>query len=105
MRPWLGDESDCFFFINYFDSGIKILEKPVTFVTTTTMATVVRRPRLSTRPFAPTGPGQLQVQTFTDQYTLSDGNQSIELYHVEGLNHSDNMLIAYLPKQKILVSA
>ena len=61
--------------------------------------------RLSTRPFAPTGPGQLQVQTFTDQYTLSDGNQSIELYHVEGLNHSDNMLIAYLPKQKILVSA
>jgi glyoxylase-like metal-dependent hydrolase (beta-lactamase superfamily II) len=61
--------------------------------------------RLSQRPFAPTGPGHLMVQGFTDQYTISDGNQSIELYHVEGLNHSDNMTIAYLPKQKILVSA
>jgi glyoxylase-like metal-dependent hydrolase (beta-lactamase superfamily II) len=61
--------------------------------------------RLSQRPFAPTGPGQSMLQTFTDNYTISDGNQSIELYNVEGLNHSDNMLIAYLPKQKILISA
>jgi len=61
--------------------------------------------RLSQRPFAPTGPGQLMMQTFTDSYTLSDGNQTIELHHVDGLNHSDNMVIAYLPKQKIVVSA
>jgi len=61
--------------------------------------------RLSQRPFAPTGPGQLMVQGFTDQYTISDGNQTIELHHVEGLNHSDNMTIAYLPKSKIVVSA
>jgi glyoxylase-like metal-dependent hydrolase (beta-lactamase superfamily II) len=61
--------------------------------------------RLSQRPIAPTAPGQLTVQGFTDQYTISDGNQTIELHHLEGLNHSDNMLIAYLPKQKILVSA
>jgi len=61
--------------------------------------------RLSTRPFAPTGPGDLALQTFTDQYTISDGNETIELYHVDGLNHSDNMLIAYLPKEKIVVNA
>jgi glyoxylase-like metal-dependent hydrolase (beta-lactamase superfamily II) len=61
--------------------------------------------RLSQRPFAPTGPGQNMLQTFSDSYTISDGNQTIELYHVDGLNHSDNMLIAYLPKQKIVVSA
>ena len=61
--------------------------------------------RLSTRPFAPTGPGTLALQTFTDQYTISDGNETIELYHVDGLNHSDNMLVAYLPKEKILVNA
>jgi len=61
--------------------------------------------RLSQRPFAPTGPGQLMVQTYTDTYTISDGNQTIVLYTVEGLNHSDNMTIAYLPKQKLLVSA
>jgi hypothetical protein len=45
------------------------------------------------------------MQTFTDSYTISDGNQTIELHQVEGLNHSDNMVIAYLPKQKIVVSA
>jgi len=61
--------------------------------------------RLSQRPFAPTGPGQLMLQTFTDSYTISDGNQTIELYHVESLNHSDNMLIAYLPQSKILINA
>ena len=57
------------------------------------------------RPFAPTGPGQLMLQTFTDTYTLSDGNQTIELYNVEGLNHSDNMTIVYLPKAKIVINA
>ena len=61
--------------------------------------------RLSQRPFAPTGPGTRQLQTFTDNYTISDGNQVIELYHVNGFNHSDNMTIAYLPKQKIVVNA
>jgi glyoxylase-like metal-dependent hydrolase (beta-lactamase superfamily II) len=61
--------------------------------------------RLSQRPFAPTGPGTLELQTFTDKYTISDGNETIELYHVDGLNHSDNMLIAYLPKEKIAINA
>jgi glyoxylase-like metal-dependent hydrolase (beta-lactamase superfamily II) len=61
--------------------------------------------RLSNRPFAPTGPGTLELQTFTDHYTISDGNETIELYHVDGLNHSDNMAIAYLPKEKIVVNA
>ena len=54
--------------------------------------------RLSTRPFAPTGPGTLELQTFTDRYTISDGNETIELYHVEGLNHSDNMAIVVSPE-------
>jgi glyoxylase-like metal-dependent hydrolase (beta-lactamase superfamily II) len=61
--------------------------------------------RLSTRPFAPTGPGTLDLQTFSEQYTISDGNETIQLYHVDGLNHSDGMLIAYLPKEKIVVNA
>jgi glyoxylase-like metal-dependent hydrolase (beta-lactamase superfamily II) len=61
--------------------------------------------RLSQRPFAPTGPGTLELQTFTDRYTISDGNQIVELYHVDGLNHSDNMAIVYLPKEKIVINA
>jgi glyoxylase-like metal-dependent hydrolase (beta-lactamase superfamily II) len=61
--------------------------------------------RLSQRPFAPTGPGTRELQTFSDQFTISDGNQVIELYHVEGFNHSDNMTFAYLPKEKIAINA
>jgi glyoxylase-like metal-dependent hydrolase (beta-lactamase superfamily II) len=61
--------------------------------------------RLSQRPFASTGSGTPVLQTFTDKYKISDGNQTIELYHVEGLNHSDNMAIVYLPKEKIVINA
>jgi glyoxylase-like metal-dependent hydrolase (beta-lactamase superfamily II) len=61
--------------------------------------------KLSQFPFAPTGPGTLALQTFSDRYTISDGQKTIELLHIEGLNHSDNMLVAYLPQEKILVNA
>jgi glyoxylase-like metal-dependent hydrolase (beta-lactamase superfamily II) len=61
--------------------------------------------RLSQFPFATTGPGTLSLQTFTDRYTIADGTQTIELFHVEGLNHAADMLIAYLPQSKILVNA
>jgi hypothetical protein len=29
----------------------------------------------------------------------------IKLYHIEGLNHSDNMTIVYRPKEKIVINA
>src|SRR5262249_20889091 len=61
--------------------------------------------RLSQRPPAPTAPGMAMLQTFTDTYTISDGQQIIELYRVEQFNHSDNMLIVYLPKAKIVINA
>ena len=61
--------------------------------------------RLSQFPFATTGPGTLALQTFTDRTTIADGTRVIELYHVEGLNHANDMLVAYLPQSKILVNA
>jgi glyoxylase-like metal-dependent hydrolase (beta-lactamase superfamily II) len=61
--------------------------------------------KLSQFPFAPTGPGTLALQTFSDRYTISDGQKTIELLHIEGLNHSDNMLVAWLPQDKILINA
>jgi hypothetical protein len=36
---------------------------------------------------------------------LKDDSHSLMLYHVEKLEHSDAMLIAYLPKEKILFTA
>jgi glyoxylase-like metal-dependent hydrolase (beta-lactamase superfamily II) len=61
--------------------------------------------RLSQFPFAVTGPGTLALQTFTDRHTIGDGTRTIELYHVENLNHATDMLVAYLPQSKILVNA
>jgi glyoxylase-like metal-dependent hydrolase (beta-lactamase superfamily II) len=61
--------------------------------------------RLSKFPFAKTGPGTLALQTFTDGYTIGDETRTIELYHVQGLNHASDMLMAYLPQSKILVNA
>jgi len=60
--------------------------------------------RLSQFPFAPTGPGPLMLQTFTDDYSISDGQRTMMLYHVD-LNHANDMLIAYLPKEKIVINA
>src|SRR4029077_9082093 len=48
-------------------------------------------------------PGKLE--TYRDRYAISDGDQSIISYHVDGFNHAGDMAIVYLPKSKILVSA
>ena len=61
--------------------------------------------RLSQFPFATTGPGPGKLETYRDRYAISDGDQSIISYHVEGFNHAGDMAIVYLPKSKILVSA
>ena len=36
---------------------------------------------------------------------LKDDTRTIELHHVENLHHSDGMLIAFLPKEKMLFTA
>jgi glyoxylase-like metal-dependent hydrolase (beta-lactamase superfamily II) len=59
--------------------------------------------RLSQFPFAPTGPGPLMLQTFTDQYAITDGQRSIMLYHID-TNHAEDMLIAYIPHEKIVIN-
>jgi glyoxylase-like metal-dependent hydrolase (beta-lactamase superfamily II) len=37
-----------------------------------------------------------------DRRVLQDDTRSIELYHIQGYRHSDGILVAYLPKEKIL---
>jgi glyoxylase-like metal-dependent hydrolase (beta-lactamase superfamily II) len=55
--------------------------------------------RLSLAPRAPT------FETLNQKYVLSDGVRTLDVYPVQGLAHSQGMLIAYLPKEKILVNA
>jgi len=61
--------------------------------------------RLSLFPFATTGPGPQNLETFADRYAISDGTQTIMVYHVDGLDHAADMAIAYIPSAKILINA
>lgn len=43
-----------------------------------------------------------KVEAVGDKRVLKDDTRTIELHHVTSLDHSDGMLIAFLPKEKIL---
>jgi glyoxylase-like metal-dependent hydrolase (beta-lactamase superfamily II) len=48
---------------------------------------------------------KLRIETMTDKKILTDGEHTIDLYHVEGSTHAMGMIVAYLPQQKILLEA
>jgi glyoxylase-like metal-dependent hydrolase (beta-lactamase superfamily II) len=45
------------------------------------------------------------IETMTDKKILTDGTHVIELYHMTGIGHHDGLIMAYLPKEKVLVEA
>src|SRR5262249_16520732 len=45
------------------------------------------------------------IETVAEKKVLTDGNHVIELHHDKGDLHQDGLLVAYLPKEKILVEA
>jgi glyoxylase-like metal-dependent hydrolase (beta-lactamase superfamily II) len=48
----------------------------------------------------------LEIKTVSaPKYSLTDGTRTMDIYPVQGLAHSSDMLIAYLPAEKILVNA
>jgi len=40
-----------------------------------------------------------------EKYTLGDATRLLELHHVQGLNHTAGMLIAYFPNERLVVEA
>jgi len=46
-----------------------------------------------------------RVESAGDRRVLRDDTRTIELHHVKNLEHSDGMLVAFLPKEKILLTA
>jgi glyoxylase-like metal-dependent hydrolase (beta-lactamase superfamily II) len=45
------------------------------------------------------------IEAVDEKRVISDGKQTIELYRLQGTDHAEGMLIAYLPKEKVLVEA
>ena len=44
-------------------------------------------------------------ETVNEKYVLSDGVRTMDIYPVLGLAHNGNMLVAYLPTERILINA
>ena len=45
------------------------------------------------------------VEAVGEKKVLTDGTHVVELYHLTGFGHHDGMLLAYLPKEKVLIEA
>ena len=45
------------------------------------------------------------VVAMGEKRVLTDGAHTIELYHLQNFSHHDGMIVAYLPKEKILLEA
>lgn len=48
---------------------------------------------------------KISIETVGDKKVMTDGNHTIELHRLLGSTHNEGLLIAYLPKEKILVEA
>jgi len=47
-------------------------------------------------------PKKAKVESVGDKKVYSDGMRTVEFYHVPGAPHSNGLLIAYIPKEKVL---
>jgi glyoxylase-like metal-dependent hydrolase (beta-lactamase superfamily II) len=49
--------------------------------------------------------GELSLQTVDDQLTFSDRTMTMHLYPIDGNPHADTLLMAYFPRERVLVEA
>ena len=45
------------------------------------------------------------IEPVKEKRVLTDGNMTVELHHLRGNRHSEGLLMAYLPKEKLLIQA
>ena len=50
-------------------------------------------------------PKPLKIETVDEELVLKDGTMTVNLYHIAGNPHADTLLMAYFPKERILVEA
>ena len=48
---------------------------------------------------------KVAVEGVRDRRVLSDGTRTVEIRHIAGIQHADDMLMVYLPKEKFLIEA
>jgi glyoxylase-like metal-dependent hydrolase (beta-lactamase superfamily II) len=61
------------------------------------------RPRTIAPDALSKSPKPAMIETVSDKKVLTDGSRVVELYHMENSGHNDGTLIAYLPRERILM--
>jgi glyoxylase-like metal-dependent hydrolase (beta-lactamase superfamily II) len=64
-----------------------------------------REPRVVNADKLSQNPREAMFETLTDRHTLADGARTLELYHIQGNGHNDGILMAYLPRERLLIEA
>ena len=60
---------------------------------------------LNTRYFAQIFGAKAAIETIGDKRVLADAANTLELHHLRGNLHAETLLVAYLPRQKLLMQA
>ena len=84
-----------------YDEGATILTYKLN---TPYLKKVLAQPRTLSVEAAQQGGGP-KVEGLDEKTVLTDGTHVVEIYHLQGLPHHDGMLVAYLPKERILFEA
>jgi len=50
-------------------------------------------------------PLEAKFEAFTDKYELTNGSQTIQLHLIQGNTHNEGILLAYLPRERLLIEA
>ena len=50
-------------------------------------------------------PRKAVLETMTEKKVLTDGTRTMDLYHLQGSGHASGLIMAYLPKERILIYA
>jgi glyoxylase-like metal-dependent hydrolase (beta-lactamase superfamily II) len=50
-------------------------------------------------------PKPLKIEQVDDEMTIKDGTMTVNLYHIVGSTHADTLLMAYFPRERLLVEA
>jgi len=50
-------------------------------------------------------PRKPTIMPVKEKYVLTEGGQSLEIYHIDGDSHAADLMMVYIPKAKILVEA
>ena len=97
---------------HHFDhsGGIRAaVSEDLTIITQKTNAQFYRDAAARTHSIAPDAlaknPKPLKIETVDEQMELKDSTRTVNLYHITGNPHADTLLMAYFPRERILVEA